>query len=373
MLRTIRLEKIIVRKLKMRMKQPFVTSYGAMQDKEFLLVEAIDQSGQSGWGESVAMDYPWYTEETVKTTEHMLEDVLIPIVFETDIEHPDRVSHLFAPIRRNNMAKAALEGAVWDLFAKKQGISLAKALGGNKTVIDVGISMGLQDSFSKLKKQIEEKLKLGYKRFKFKVKPGQDIDYVDAIRQAFPTLSMMVDANSAYTLEDIWRLQQFDQFQLMMIEQPLAHDDLIDHARLQKQLKTPICLDESIHSLDDVRHALELGSCQVINIKIGRVGGLTEAKRIHDFCRRHGVAVWCGGMLEAGVGRAHNIAVTTLSQFTLPGDTAGSSHYWYEDIIDPEVMVVHGQIRVSERPGIGYEVNRQVVANHTMTEKIFHR
>lgn len=373
MSKIIRIEKISVRKLKMRMKQPFVTSYGMMQDKEFLLIEATDQSGQSGWGECVAMDYPWYTEETVKTTEHMLEDVLIPILFETDIEHPDRVSQAFAPIRRNNMAKAAIEGAVWDVFAKQQGISLAKALGGNKAVIDVGVSLGLQDSFLELKKQIEEKLELGYKRFKFKVKPGQDIDYIGAVRREFPTLAMMVDANSAYKLEDIQRLQQLDQFQLLMIEQPLAHDDLIDHAFLQKQLQTPICLDESIHSVDDVRHAIELGSCRVINIKIGRVGGLTEAKRIHDLCRQHGVAVWCGGMLEAGVGRAHNVALTTLSHFILPGDTAGSSHYWYEDIIDPEVTVSNGEIQVSEKPGIGYAVNRRVVEEHTIVEKIFRR
>nr|WP_229672305.1 o-succinylbenzoate synthase [Pullulanibacillus camelliae] len=368
-----RLEKIIVRKLKMRMKQPFVTSYGAVQNKTFLLIEAIDQSGQNGWGESVAMDYPWYTEETVKTTEHMVEDVLIPILFKMDIGHPDEVNRAFDPIRRNNMAKAALEGAVWDLYAKKQRLSLAKALGGNKTSIAVGVSLGLQDSFSKLVKQIEEKLEQGYKRFKFKIKPGQDIDYIRAIRQAFPTLAMMVDANSAYTLEDAAHLQQLDQFQLLMIEQPLAHDDIIDHARLQKQLKTPICLDESIHSLDDVRHAIELGSCQVINIKIGRVGGLTAAKQIHDLCKQHGVAVWCGGMLEAGVGRAHNIALTALPQFTLPGDTAGSSHYWYQDIIDPEVTVKNGEIQVPDAPGIGYEVNRQVVETYTIAEKVFQR
>ncbi|GGH73695.1 O-succinylbenzoate synthase [Pullulanibacillus pueri] len=368
---SIQLNKVIIRKLEMKMKHPFKTSYGSTQTKQFLLIEAIDQDGRSGWGESVAMDLPWYTEETVKTTEYLLEDVLIPLLLKSPIDHPDQVSERFAFIRRNNMAKASVEGAIWDLYAKRQDVSLARALGGKKSTIDVGISLGLPESMPQLFEQIESYLREGYKRFKFKIKPGQDVAFLRAIREVFPDLPMMADANSAYTLKDSEHLKQLDDLDLMMIEQPLGHEDILDHAELQKQLQTPICLDESIHSLDDVRHAIRLGSCQIINIKIGRVGGLTMAKRIHDLCAKHGIEVWCGGMLEAGVGRAHNIALTTLSQFTLPGDTAGSSRYWFEDIIQPEVTVKKGTIEVPTAPGIGYAINHDAVKRYLIDEKVY--
>lgn len=363
------LKQFVLRHLQMKMKSPFTTSFGTQQTKDFYLIEAIDTEGQAGWGESVAMSSPLYNEETVKTNEHVMKDFLIPMLFEKPISHPDEVCERFAPVRRNNMAKSALEGAVWDLYAKKQGISLAKALGGEKKLIDVGISLGIQQSTKELLGQIEGHLNEGYKRIKVKIKPGRDIEVIKAIRCHFPDTPLMADANSAYTLEDTEHLKQLDEFGLMMIEQPLAHDDILDHAKLQKELATPICLDESIHSKEDARKAIEHGSCKIINIKIGRVGGLTEAKNIHDLCKEKGIDVWCGGMLEAGVGRAHNIALTTLPQFTLPGDTAGSSRYWEEDIISPEVVVHDGMIEVPEQPGIGYDVDREKVAKYMIGEQ----
>jgi o-succinylbenzoate synthase len=366
-----KLTKITLRHLKMRMKSPFTTSFGSFQDKEFLLLEAFNENGLSGWGESVAFDTPWYTEETVKTNWHILEDFLIPAVLNKEISHPDEISDMFSYIKKNNMAKSTVEGAVWDLYAKEKGISLAAALGGQKKKIEVGISIGIQDTVDDLLRLIDGYVNEGYKRMKVKIKPGWDVDVIREIRKHFPDVPLMADANSAYSLEDIDHLKALDEFQLMMIEQPLASDDIVDHARLQKEIETPICLDESIHSYEDARKAIELGSCKIINIKIGRVGGLTESKRIHDLCREQGIPVWCGGMLESGIGRAHNIALTTLDNFILPGDTAGSSRYWERDIIDPEVVVEDGWIFVPDKPGIGYEPNEDQIKEFTVFEKTF--
>ncbi|MCG7343081.1 o-succinylbenzoate synthase [Sporosarcina sp. ACRSL] len=354
-----------IRKMKMRMKEPFSTSFGTMQDKHFMLLEVHDEMGNIGWGESVAFDAPWYTEETVETSLHMLRDFLIPLLLGEKIEHPDQVGSLFSPIRGNNMAKAAIECAVWDLYAKRNRISLAEALGGQRQRIEVGISIGIQKDFNQLVEKIQHYLDEGYKRIKVKVKPGADIDVLRRLRDVFPEVPLMADANSAYSLADIDLLKQLDEFSLLMIEQPLAHDDIIDHAILQKQLKTPICLDESIHSLEDARKAIELGSTKVINVKIGRVGGLSEAKRIHDYCMEKGVPVWCGGMLEAGIGRAHNIALTSLPNFIFPGDTAGSSRYWEKDIIEPEVVVEDGYITVPTAPGIGFTPDLDAIEKFT--------
>ncbi|WP_432358979.1 o-succinylbenzoate synthase [Sporosarcina sp. UB5] len=361
---------VTIRKMKMRMKEPFSTSFGTMQDKQFLLLEVHDELGNIGWGESVAFDAPWYTEETVETNLHILRDFLIPLLLGKQIDHPEQVSKLFAPIRGNNMAKAAIECAIWDLYAKRKGISLAEALGGRRQQIEVGISVGIQNNMADLIERVQRYLEEGYKRIKVKIKPGAEITILRGLRNAFPDVPLMADANSAYTLDDINLLKQLDEFDLLMIEQPLAHDDIIDHAVLQKLLKTPICLDESIHSLEDVRKAIELGSTKVINVKIGRVGGLAEAKRIHDYCMEKGVPVWCGGMLEAGIGRAHNIALTSLPNFILPGDTAGSSRYWEKDIIEPEVIVEDGYITVPTAPGIGYTPN--LIAIDEFTTDIWH-
>ena len=366
-----KIQNITIRHLKMKMKAPFTTSFGTFVNKEFLLLEATDELGNKGWGESVAFDSPWYNEETYKTNWIILEDFLIPLVKGKEIEHPDEINELFAFIRKNNMAKAALEGAVWDLYAKRTHQTLASALGGDKKEIEVGISIGIQKSVEKLLSLIDGYVKEGYKRIKVKIKPGWDVDVIRAIRERFPDVPLMADANSAYSLEDAALLKQLDEFNLTMIEQPLASDDIIDHATLQKQLKTPICLDESIHSLEDARKAVELGSCGIINIKIGRVGGLTESKKIHDYCESKGIPVWCGGMLESGIGRAHNVAITTLSNFIMPGDTAGSERYWERDIIDPEVIVENGYITVPDEPGIGYEPNLERIEKFTVNKKVY--
>ena len=368
---TIPISKIILHKLRMNLKSPFTTSFGSFQEKDFFIIEMIDQDGNHGFGESVAFSSPWYSEETIRTNEHIIEDFLIPLLKQHPLSHPDEATKLFAPIRRNNMAKAALEGAIWDLYAKRNQMSLAKALGGEKKEIEVGISIGIQPSVKDLLHTIEWAATEGYKRMKIKIKPGWDVDVLREVRQHFPALPIMADANSAYTLKDIEHLKQLDELNLMMIEQPLEHDDIVDHARLQKELETPVCLDESIHSFDDARKAVELGSCKIINIKIGRVGGLTESKRIHDYCKANHIAVWCGGMLEAGVGRAHNIALTTLDQFIMPGDTASSSRYWEKDIIEPEVVAKNGMIEVPDAPGIGYEIDRQALEKFTISKKVF--
>jgi O-succinylbenzoate synthase len=365
------IKRISLKKLRMRLKHPFKTSFGSMQDKEFFIIEVMDEAGRSGFGESVAFTTPWYTEETVQTSAHVMIDFLIPLLLKAPLEHPDEVSDRFGIIRRNNMAKAALEGAVWDLYAKSQGQTLAQALGGEKKSIEVGISIGIQDSIDQLLEVIQKNVDQGYKRVKLKIKPGLDVEVIREVRHHFPTLPLMVDGNSAYTLDDVDHLKKLDEFNLMMIEQPMAHDDIFDHAKLQAALKTPICLDESIHSLDDVRHAIEFGSCKIINVKIGRVGGLTEAKLIHDFCFSRGIPIWCGGMLEAGVGRAHNIALTTLPGFNLPGDTAASSNYWEKDIIQPEVTVEHGLIHVPDSHGIGYTLNQDAIAQFAIEEHVF--
>ncbi|WP_020007916.1 o-succinylbenzoate synthase [Salinicoccus albus] len=360
---------ITIRHLRMKLKSPFTTSFGTFTDKDFLLLEAKEEDGTVGWGESVAFNAPWYNEETLQTNWHMLEEFLIPLILDKEISHPNKVNEIFAAIRKNNMAKSTLEGAVWDIYAQQTNQSLASALGGTNDRVEVGISIGIQDSVDTLVSTARGFINEGYKRIKVKIKPGWDIDVMRTLRKNFPDTEIMADANSAYRLKDIDLLKQLDEFDLMMIEQPLASDDIIDHARLQKELQTPICLDESIHSLEDTRKAVELGSAGIINIKIGRVGGLTEAKKIHDYCQQHDIPVWCGGMLESGIGRSHNVALTSLPNFTLPGDTASSSRYWEKDIIEPEVIADDGCINVPESAGIGYTVNRETVESFTVSKK----
>ncbi|WP_223588338.1 o-succinylbenzoate synthase [Neobacillus bataviensis] len=360
---------ITIRHLKMKLKAPFTTSFGTFTDKDFLLLEARDEDGTIGWGESVAFHSPWYNEETLQTNWHMLEDFLIPLLLKKEMNHPDEVSELFAPIRKNNMAKSTIEGAIWDIYAQQTNQSLASALGGKKEKIEVGISIGIQKSIDDLVALVDEYVKEGYKRIKVKIKPGWDVEVMRTLREKFPDVAIMADANSAYRLEDAELLKKLDEFNLTMIEQPLASDDIIDHAQLQKILKTPICLDESIHSVEDARKAVELGSTKIINIKIGRVGGLTEARKIHDYCEANEIPVWCGGMLESGIGRAHNVALTTLSNFILPGDTASSNRYWEKDIILPEVVAENGYIQVPQTAGIGYEVDLDAVDAFTVAKK----
>ena len=365
-----KIKSISLHHIEMKLKSPFVSSLGKIQNRECIIVEIVDESGTTGWGEAVAFSSPWYTEETTKTCWHMMEDFLIPIVFSTKIEHPLEVIELFKTLKRNNMAKAGLEGAIWDLYAKQRGITLSEAVGGIRKKIAAGVVVSI-DSKDKMLNKIDFHLKEGYERIKVKIKPGQDYDVIKTIRSNFPEAPLMADANSAYTLHDVNKLKALDKFHLKMIEQPLASDDLLEHSKLQKQIKTPICLDESIVTYDDARKAIELGSCQVINIKIGRVGGISIAKKIHDLCRDNYIPVWCGGMLETGISRAHNIAIASLPHFSLPGDISASSRYWEKDIIVPEVTMENGQINVPTTPGIGYEINKQQLKKVTRYTKSF--
>lgn len=362
-----KIESVTLHLICMRLKTPFVTSYGAHTDRRTILIEIADGDGLTGWGECVAFDTPHYTEETVDTAWIILERFLIPAIAGIPLRHPSEIPELLAPIRRHAMAKAGLEMAVWDLYCKRAGIPLSQSLGGVRKEVDSGAAVGLQASEDALYRVIERCVEEGYRRVKTKIKPGADLALIERIRARFPDLPLMADANSAYRLADAAHLGQLDQFGLMMIEQPLDADDIVDHAYLQRQLRTPICLDESILSANDARKALQLGSCRVINIKIGRVGGLTEAKNIHDLCMERGVPVWCGGMLETGIGRAHSLALASLPGFTLPADLSASSRYWERDVIAPEITVRDGRIRVPDGPGIGFEVDREFIA--TVTER----
>jgi o-succinylbenzoate synthase len=338
------------------LKEPFLTHLGAVKVREGIIIKITDTDGVCGYGEGVAFSTPWYTEETVKTSLHMLTDFLIPLLQKNPIDHPEDASQLFSSIRRNNMAKAAIETALWDLFAKSHLQPLAKILGGTRSQVASGVVVAA-DSTAKALQQIEQYLTDGYQRIKVKINPKLDYSFLSEIRRYYPSLPIMADANSAYTLKDIGRIKALDDFNLLMIEQPLGYDDILEHALLQKEINTPICLDESINSFDDARKAVEFGSCQVVNIKAGRVGGLYEAKRIHDYCYEKGIPVWCGGMIEFGISRAHNIALASLPGFSIPGDISASNRFWEEDIINPEVIVENGFITVPAGPGIGFELN----------------
>ncbi|WP_226670279.1 o-succinylbenzoate synthase [Metabacillus litoralis] len=356
----IKIKQVILHTITQNLKTPFTSSIGHVTNRESILVEVIDEEGFTGWGEVVAFSTPWYTEETIFTSLHLLKDILIPLIVKQTINHPDDLQNIFKKIKRNNMAKASIEAAIWDLYAKKQKISLSMALGGTKEVIDCGVVIGISSTPNMIE-QISCYVEEGYKRFKIKISPKQDIKIIEDIKKHFPNLPLMADANSAYTLKDVDRLKELDQFQLMMIEQPLGSDDIIDHAKLQEKLKTPICLDESIVSSEDAKQAIELGSCRVINIKPGRVGGLTESKKIHDLCQKRSIPVWCGGMLETGISRAHNIALASLANFTIPGDISSSTRYWEEDLVQPEIKAENGMINVPKQIGIGFKVNMEVI------------
>lgn len=352
-----RIKEIRLHELEMELKNPFTTSFGTQTKRHITIVEAVNADGLSGFGECVAGEDPLYSEEFMDSAMIAMKKYFAPIIIKNEINHPDEVWDLLVPFKKNNMAKAGIEGAIWDLYAKENDMTLAEAVGGGKTEVDVGISLGLEDTDELLLDRIQEKVDEGYKRIKVKIKPGRDVSMIRTVRSRFPDIPLMVDANSAYTLDDTDLLKALDEFNLMMIEQPLAAGDIVDHAKLQKEIKTPVCLDESIDSYQVAKAAIELGSCEIINVKVGRVGGITQSKKIHDLAAKHDIPLWCGGMLEAGVGRLHNIAITTLSNFTLPGDTASSSRYWEEDIITPEVVAEQGVVRVSGKPGIGAEVD----------------
>jgi len=349
-----RVREITLREVRMKLVVPFETSVDRIEARRIVLVEA-NVDGVTGWGECVAGESPRYGPETTDTAWHILREHLWPLVKGEEFTSASEIWGRLAQVRGHNMAKASLEAAIWDAEAKQKRIPLSRLLGGTRGEIACGVSIGIKESLEDLVASVEKELSAGYQRIKIKIKPGKDLEPVRRLRQDFPLIKLMVDANSAYTLEDWPLLKQLEGFYLMMIEQPLGWDDLYGHIELQKRLDTPICLDECIHTEEQARAAMELGACKIINIKLGRVGGYTVARRIHDLCQQHGIPVWCGGMLETGIGRAHNIALSTLPNFTLPGDVAASKRYWEEDIIDPEVTVSRqGTIRVPAGPGIGF-------------------
>ena len=361
-----KIETIILREIRMRLKSPFETSFGIMQDRRIILVEAI-ADGVSGWGEVTAMEGPFYNSETTDTAWHIISDFIAPAVIGKSLGTAAEFAALMNGIRGHEMAKAGVENALWDAESQQKGVSLSNLLGGVREEIVCGVSIGIRADPTTLVKKVEEEVLCGYNRIKLKIKPGRDVAFVSAVRKNFPGIQLSVDANCAYQLKDASHLKKLDDFRLLMIEQPLQWDEINGHAKLQAQLQTPVCLDECITHARHAFTAITWCACRVINIKLGRVGGHTEARRVHDICSTHGIPVWCGGMLESGIGRAHNVALSTLPGFTLPGDVSASQRYWDEDIIEPEVEVTaRGTIHVPQTPGLGYKVRSKLIDQLTV-------
>jgi o-succinylbenzoate synthase len=364
-------EQVTLREIRMPLVSPFETSFGLTTTRRMLLVE-VHGEGSFGWGEVTAGEGPFYNEEDTDTAWHVLKNFAIPMILGKPLRSAAEAADRFSPIRGHRMATGGLEAALWDLEARLMGCSLSAHAGGTQREIPCGVSIGIQKSVEELLKKIRTEVEAGYQRVKIKIKPGWDVAIVERVREEFPNLRLMADANSAYTLADRAHLKLLDRFYLMMIEQPLAHDDVMDHAKLQQALDTPICLDESIRTLRHAEQAIESGACRIINIKLGRVGGFARARAIHDCCEAAKIPVWCGGMLESGIGRAHNIALASLPNFVLPGDVSASKRYWTQDVITPEVEVsAQGTIHVPESPGLGYEVDADRIERRTVRRESF--
>ena len=370
----LQLERIELREIELPLKSPFETSFGRTTRRRVLIVRVFNQDGASGYGECVARENPFFNHETIDTAWLITTNHVIPLLKAARVETAVQVNDLLAPIRENRMAKAGVEAAIWDLQAKLAGEPLWQHIGGTRDKIDCGVSIGLQSSTEALLDKVNSEVESGYQRIKIKIKPGKDLKLVEAVRRKFPAITLSVDANSAYRIEtDVALLKGLDDYNLLMMEQPLTPGDLLDHSKLQRELRTPICLDESIVCLTNARHAHELDACRIINIKLGRVGGYTEARGIQAFAQEHGMPVWCGGMLETGIGRAHNIALSTLPGFTLPGDVSASARYWDEDVIEPPVTVsAKGTIKAPKGPGIGFEVNEARIEALTVRRETVH-
>jgi O-succinylbenzoate synthase len=362
-----RIDNIVLREIRMPLVRPFETSFGVTRDRRILLVE-VQSEGLTGWGECTAGERPFFSGESTDSAWQVIVSELGPMLASADrIENGGECPRLFKAVRGNRMAKAALENAIWDLEAQREGISLSRLLGGVRDRIACGVSLGIQASIPELMATIERELDAGYQRIKLKCKPGWDVEVFERVRNRWPGITLSCDANSAYRLRDADHIVTFDDFELLMIEQPLWHDDFYYHSMLQKRLETPICLDESIRNRRDALAAIEMESCKIINIKLGRVGGFSEAIAVHNAAEERGIPVWCGGMLESGVGRSHNIALSTLENFTLPGDVSASARYWLDDIIEPEVTVTsEGEIVIPDIPGRGYEVRTDLVEQLTV-------
>jgi O-succinylbenzoate synthase len=360
-----------LREIRLPLIHFFETSFGRTTERRILLVHVTDKAGVEGWGECTAGEGPFYSDEWVGAAWPTLTEILVPLELGKTVESATQILSLMKPVRGHRMAKAAIETACWDLEAKGAGLPLWKHLGGVTTEISCGVSIGIQNTAEELMEKIQTEVAAGYQRIKIKIKPGWDVNIVEQVRRNFPDIRLMADANSAYTLADVALFKALDQFDLMMLEQPLAHDDIFDHAELQKQIATSICLDESIRTPEDAEHAIALASCRIVNLKLGRVGGHAQAKEVETECRENNVPVWCGGMLESGIGRAHNIAMSTLAGFTLPGDVSASSRYWTEDIIDPPVTVsANGTIVAPDKAGIGFDVNLSRVERLTVRKEL---
>ena len=364
------IERIILRQIQVKLKAPFETSFGKIWERRVVLVE-VRSDGLSGWGEVTAGEGPFYNSETNDTSWLVLAKFIVPLVNAARVDSPAELPDILRLIRGHNMAKAAVENALWDIEAQRQGLPLAKLLGGTHSTINCGVSVGIQDSPEALVPVVEREVAAGYQRIKIKIKPQKDLDYIAAVRRRFPGIQLSIDANSAYRLDEAEHLKRFDDYSLLMMEQPLAWDDIYDHSLLQPQLRTAICLDESIYNARHARAAIALGACRIVNVKLGRVGGHSEARLVEEICRKRSIPVWCGGMLETGVGRAHNIAMSSLPGFVLPGDVSASQRYWEEDIIEPEVEVSRaGTITVPSVPGLGYAVRIARVEQLTVRKEI---
>lgn len=349
----------------------FETSFGRSYDRTFIIIKVYEGT-LCGYGECVAEEAPLYSGETTETAWHILKDFLIPLVFKERIIEPEDYARQAKLFRGNPMAKASLELALWDLKAKREGRPLFKLYGGVRKSVEAGVSCGIEDSIPELVNRVGAYLSEGYKRIKIKIKPGWDVKACEALRKKYPDILLQADANGAYSLKDRETLKSLDAFNLLMIEQPFPPYDLWDHARLQKEIKTPICLDESILSLDSTRAACEMGSCRIVNIKVGRVGGVVEARRIHDYCHSNGVPVWCGGMLESGIGRAHNLHLASLPNFLYPHDLSASRRYYREDIIEPFIELSGpGKIDLPEGPGIGVNPVEERIRRASIRSEVF--
>lgn len=367
----IRIRSVELREIHLPLVHPFETSSGRTVSRRIILVTVRSPEAE-GFGECTAGEDPYYSGETTDTAWHLLADFVIPAVLGRTFERARDVAAALRSIRGNEMAKAALETALWDLEARARNLPLSRHLGGTREEIPCGVSIGIQNTVGALLSAVRQEVAAGYQRVKIKIKPGWEIEPLQAIRDEFPDLPLMADANAAFSLDDADLLAGLDRFRLMMIEQPLGHNDMADHALLQKRIQTPICLDEPIHSAEDGRKAIELGSCRIINVKLGRIGGYAEALQLNDYCVRHSIPVWCGGMLESGIGRAHNIAMSSLAGFVLPGDVSASRRYFEEDTVRPPVMVTpRGTIRVPAGPGIGYEPDSSRIQRATVRIREF--
>ncbi len=364
-----KIDAIYLRELNLPLVRPFQTSFGITRDRRVVLAE-VHSEGLIGWGECTAGEHPHFSEESVDSCWQVIVSELGPALAAAEPEHGGQIPRLFSQVRGNRMAKATLENAIWDLEAQRKGISLSRLLGGTRDHIPCGVSIGIQSTIDELLSTIEREVASGYQRIKLKCKPGWDIEVFERVRHRFPSITLSCDANSAYRLKDLDHLVQFEAFDLLMIEQPLWHDDFYFHSMLQKRLSTAICLDESIRNRRDALAAIEMESCRILNIKLGRVGGFSEAIAVHNAAYERGIPVWCGGMLESGIGRSHNIALSTLPNFSLPGDVSASRRYWTEDIIDPEVTVsAQGEIAISDAPGRGFSVRTDRVEHLTVRKE----